>query len=147
VKKGLYILLFVSGIAQAQYDIDTRYFTINAESLPAMELSDEFNFSLKKGPKMFSDLALPTSKITAENYWQSVNMMDVIENEKTFVDTKSQALSLNGIRYGLNNTTSAPGKELTNFVYKEANGLDLIDPCPPFGICHRCAPYRISRGF
>lgn len=147
MKKGLYILLFVTGLVHAQYDLDTRYFTIDAESLPAMEVSEEYNFSIKKGPKLFSDLPLPTSKITAQNYWQSVNMMEVIEKEKTFVDTKSQALSLNGIRYGFSDSNAERGGKLTNFVYKESNGLSLIDPCPPFGICPRCAPYRVSRGY
>jgi hypothetical protein len=128
-------------------DFETRYFTINAESLPAMEISDEYNFSIKKGPKTFADLPLPSSKITAQNYWQSVDMMAVITNEQTFVDTKSQALSLNGIRYGFSDADSAAGKPLTNFVYKEANGLDMFDPCPPFGICSRCAPFRVSRGY
>lgn len=147
MKKGLYILLLVSGIAQAQLDFETRYFTINSESLPAMEVSEEFNFSIKRGPKLFSDLPLPSSKITAQNYWQPVNMMEVIEGEKTFVDTKSQALSLNGIRYGITDASNASGSKLTNFVYKESRGLDMFDPCPPYGICQRCAPFRVSRGY
>jgi hypothetical protein len=147
MKNIFYLFLLVSSIATAQYDFDTRYFKIDAASLPEVQVSDEFDFSLKKGPVLFSDLPLPTSKITSDNYWQAVNMMEVIEIEKTYVDTEAQALSLNGFRVGIGQPLSNSDKKLTNFVYKEANGLDFIDPCPPFGICHRCAPYRMSRGY
>ena len=144
------ILLILPLTMLGQYDFDTRYFTIDAESLPEvpeissiqLERNSRNDFSIRT----FSDF----NRVTANNYWEAVDMAAALEKKEGFKKSEVSVKALNqkfsvfggGTQYERDGST-----KVKNQVYKEQRGLDLIDPCPPFGICPRCAPYRIGRGF
>jgi len=134
----------------AQYDFETRYFTINTESLPDVpEFSAlEMNWAPKKESE-FKDIS-DFTKVTASNYWQAVDMASALEKRENYqkADIKVANLNQKFSALGGNAQYSKDGSsKVENTVYKELRGLDFLDPCPPFGICPRCAPYRMSRGY
>lgn len=147
MKKLLLLLLLLPSIALAQYDFDTRYFTIEADALPDIESLT--NFSLEKGPA-FSE-KLPTFNLmTRTTFWQPVDMVGAIGESRKFISSKVEINPVNAKVYGLNGFSgyaddAASGVD--NSVYKEVRGLDLLGDCPPYGICARCAPYRVNRGY
>ncbi|MEZ4874742.1 MAG: hypothetical protein R2793_04660 [Flavobacteriaceae bacterium] len=151
MKKSFFIFILLPLATWAQYDFESRYFTITAESLPEVpELSAfDINFGSKRD---FSIRSLSDfNKVTSSNYWQAVDMAAAIEKQEQYKTNNSynvEALQQKYSAIGGNAPYAADGStKVTNFVYKEQRGLDLMDPCPPFGICPRCAPYRVGRGF
>lgn len=72
-----FLLLLVCSFhaVTAQSDFETRYFTINATSLP--ELDELTSFSLTKTNVIFNT-KLPTFQVTTQNYYQPVNMEAVV---------------------------------------------------------------------
>lgn len=143
-KIGLILLLLLPLLASAQYDFETRYFTIEATSLP--EIEDLTTFSLETAPKFFGKV--PTFKMNLENYRQPVNMGVAVLESQNFVES-SLALDLNSdYGFATKGQYISDGKTtVKNLVYKESRGLGLLSPCPPYGICARCAPFRINRGY
>ena len=101
------------------------------------------DFTLRK----FSDF----NKITAENYWQPVDMMAALEGEQQL--KRQNNYNVEALQQQYNNRLGAKAyapdgsTKVTNPVYKEQRGLNFVNSCPPFGICPRCAPYRIGRGY
>ena len=144
------ILLFFPLIAIGQYDFDTRYFTIDAESLPDVPEINSIKLERKSvntpNIQKFSDF----NRVTSTNYWEAVDMAAALQQKESYKRSDVSVKALNqkysvfggGTEYEKDGST-----KVNNTVYKEQRGLDLIDPCPPFGICPRCAPYRIGRGF
>ena len=147
MKKLLLLLLITPALVVAQYDFDTRYFTIKADALPDVE--SLANFSLEKGP-VFSE-KLPTFNLmTRTNFWQPVDMVGAIGEARKFISSNVAITPLNAKVYGFSGFSgykddAASGVD--NSVYKEVRGLDLLGDCPPYGICARCAPYRVNRGY
>lgn len=133
----------------AQYDFDSRYFTIDAESLPEIEDLTASSFTLNKAPLL--PAKLKTFQMNAENYRQPVDMATVVNENQKFVQRKVDVLPLQfkalGIKPGNSIYQSDGSSGVKNIVYKEVRGLDILDPCPPFGVCARCAPYRVGRGY
>ena len=156
-KQLIFILIILPVLAQAQFDFDSRYFTINAASLPEApklnetvelkKLSEETStsFTLDNTPTFAA--TLNSFKINASNYWQPVDMMGALNTVENYVDTTLDVAPLKSQNYGFSGYAADGSTKVKNMVYKEVRGLDLLDPCPPFGICPRCAPYRAARGY
>lgn len=150
MKRLSYILFFLPLALCAQYDFETRYFTIDEASLPVVpEISSlEAKFS---SPKNFEIQSLSDfNKVTSNNYWEAVDMSVALEKRENYrkaaFDTK--VLQQKFSAYGGNSQYRADGStKVVNTVYKEQRGLYLMDACPPFGICPRCAAFRGGRGF
>lgn len=151
------VLLFIPLVASAQFDFDTRYFTINATSLPDVPLIDE-TFQITKSPQektgTFTLANTPTFsatrnaiKISSDNYWQPVNMMDAVSISTNYMDKTLSVAPIDSNRFGFSGYTADASSKVKNTVYMEVRGLDVLDACPPFGICPRCAPYRYRRGY
>lgn len=150
MKKLLNIILFIPIALSAQYDFDTRYFTISAASLPEIpEVSSlEIEFGKSKDFKITS--LSDFNKVTANNYWEAVDMSQALEKKENYkkAEFNTKALQQKFTAFAGNSQYNTDGStKVVNTVYKEQRGLDFMDPCPPFGICPRCAPYRIGRGF
>ena len=131
-------------LAVAQYDFDTRYFTMDATALP--EIESLTTFSLATTSKFSKKL--PTFKMSRENYQQPVNMFEAVTSQQQYVNSELQIM-LDAKEYGSGGYQTDGTTTVTNLAYKEATrgGLDFVSPCPPTGICPRCAPYRVGRGF
>ena len=151
MQKLLYIIAFLPFVGMAQFDFETRYFKMDGASVP--EVPEISAFDVDFGPKRdftlrkFSDF----NKITAENYWQPVDMMAALEGEQQL--KRQNNYNVEALQQQYNNRLGAKAyapdgsTKVTNPVYKEQRGLNFVNSCPPFGICPRCAPYRIGRGY
>lgn len=155
------IFFLLPFLAFGQYDFETRYFTINSTSLPEapqFDSTEKFNsllsnpaevksgtFTLDKIPTFAATLR--SYRINTSNYWQPVDMMGAVSKSKNYTDSSLMIApeELKGLRFTVYTADSA--SKVTNTVYTEVRGLDLLSPCPPHGICPRCAPYRSNRGF
>ena len=134
----------------AQYDFESRYFTISSESLPDIpELSAfEIDFGTKRdfSIRNITDF----NKVTSNNYWEAVDMSAAIEKQEKFKSNSNYNVKALQQKFAVSGNQQYPADgstKVTNFVYKEQRGLDMLDSCPPFGICPRCAPYRLGRGY
>lgn len=144
MKKLVYLLLIAPFICFGQFDFETRYFKIDAEALPAMQEITVFNLDYSNSPNFQKKNIKDFNKVTPKNYWQAVDMTDALSEIMSYEETdfnvaqiQSQFSAYNGTRYAADGAT-----KVTNTVYKEQRGLDFLDPCPPFGVCGRCAPFR-----
>ena len=145
--------------AVAQYDFDSRYFTINATSLPAAPKYDKMEAVLNPkeedtGSFFLDDIpsfeaTLSSLRISSSNYWEPVDMRNAIGNPNTYIDTNINITPVKKDNDGLRVSvySSDGSSRVNNTVYQEFRGLDIIQPCPPFGICPRCAPYKTNRGY
>jgi len=131
----------------SQNDFSTRYFTINSNSLPQLEELTIYSF---KAEASFKKIGLNDFQMNVDNYRANVDMVSAIQTEQAYVPANVNVKEIQSEFYGFGGSSNylSDGKtRVTNSVYKEMRGLDLMDPCPPFGICARCAPYRVGRGF
>ena len=148
MKKLVLLLFLLPVVAVSQYDFETRYFTIDASSLP--EVDDLVSISLFKTPTPLN-YKVPDFKVNENNYRTPVDMMTAISEKERFFNRKQEydvsAIQSQYAGIGGTKVLSDGKTTVTNTVYKEARGLQLVDPCPPVGICPRCAPYRIRRGY
>ncbi|MCB0456153.1 MAG: hypothetical protein R2776_06845 [Flavobacteriaceae bacterium] len=150
MKIWIFIATFLPLTTIAQYDFESRYFTITSESLP--EVPELSAFDIDFGPKRDFSIRKITdfNKVTSSNYWEAVDMAVAIEKQEKYKSNTNYNVAALQQKYnGLGNTPYAAdgSTKVTNFVYKEQRGLDMMNPCPPFGICPKCAPYRLSRGY
>jgi hypothetical protein len=150
MKRFSFLLLFLPAVLFAQYDFETRYFKIDDSSLPVVpeisSLEAKFNSPQKFEIKSLSDF----NKVTANNYWEAVDMSMALSNKENYQKAKfdTKALQQKFSAYGGNAQYRSDGSTtVVNTVYKEQRGLYLMDSCPPFGICPRCAAYRVGRGY
>ena len=161
-KLALIILILLPMLATAQFDFDSRYFTINASSLPEapqfepmptfgkmLSLSDSANeksgsFSLDNTPTFAATLS--ALKMNSSNYWEPVDMMNAANASSNRLKTKWDIAPLQSETYGYTVYSADASSKVKNNVYVEVRGLDLLSPCPPYGICPRCAPYR-AKGY
>lgn len=149
MKKGFLLILLLPWIASAQFDFETRYFTINASSLPEIDELSKSSFSISNAPVLSKKIK--TFRMTADNYRETVEMAIAINENQKFISPKADVSSLQKKYFSYVNKNipynSAGNTGVKNIAYKEVRGLDFLDPCPPIGICPRCAPYRIGRGY
>lgn len=153
-KLFLLIVYLLPALAIAQFDFDSRYFTIDAESLPPVPeasiffsepKSEQGSFDLHDSPS-FSG-TLNSNAISTSNYYQPVDMRAVLVEPNKFIDDNYQVGSIQRQQYAFGLYESDASSGVTNIVYKEQRGLGLLEACPPFGICPRCAHYRVGRGY
>lgn len=149
MKKFLILLLLFPLLASAQLDFESNKNKLNFVSLPAIEslmsipLSFDADFSNEYSNK------LPSFKMDKNNYREPVSMYEAMAATENYVNTDIQ-ISLDPKEYGVfggNSSYTADGAtKVKNIVYKDASrGFLYADSCPPFGICPRCAPYRLGR--
>ncbi len=131
----------------SQDDFSTRYYTFNSQSLPQLEELSVYNL---KADAPFEKIGLNYFRMNVNNYRESVDMVGAIEKEMDYVSSYVNVKEIQSefFSFGAQQNYRSDGKtRVNNTVYKEMRGLDLMDPCPPFGICSRCAPYRVGRGY
>lgn len=133
--------------ASAQYDFENRFLRMEANALPEVESLS--NISLYNGPSTSYSTKLKTFQMNARNYRQQVDMMAVVESQSSFIRQDYDLSFLQDQFYGSSEEgyQSDGATRVKNTVYQEVRGLDLVNSCPPTGICARCAPYRLGRGF
>ncbi|MDC8004632.1 hypothetical protein POV27_11275 [Aureisphaera galaxeae] len=150
MKKLCYFLLFLPALVWGQYDFETRYFKIDATSLPDTSLEPSLDLDFDSTPK-FQKSIQDYFKVTVDNYYQPVSMTEAYAQTNEYQNNGISAEELQAQYGNYSGGTAQYGADgatkVKNTVYKEQRGLDFLDPCPPFGVCARCAPYRIGRGF
>ncbi len=152
MKKICYILFLFPLVVWSQYDFETRYFSINATALPDMPEEYSVNLSFESTPKFQKKSINDFFKVTVENYYEPVSMSEAYEETMQYRDNSSVSAEQLQSQYGtITGGTAQYGADgaskVKNTVYKEQRGLSFLDPCPPFGVCSRCAPYRVGRGY
>ncbi len=150
MKKWFFIFALIPGISIAQYDFDTRYFTIDAGSLPDVEELTSFDLQFETPSSFDIDALKNYDKVTANNYWQPVDMAKAVDEIERYQQNEFDLNRLQSKMFARGGTAqygTDAASAVKNTVYREQRGLDFLDPCPPFGICSRCAPYRVGRGF
>ena len=144
MKKIVYFLFILPALCIGQYDFESRYFTIDAAALPSMPEITAFNLDYNNSPKFQKKNIKDFNKVTPKNYWQAVDMTDALSSvmgyqKKEFDVDQIQSQFTN---YNVATYSSDGATKVKNTVYKEQRGLDFLDPCPPFGVCGRCSPFR-----
>jgi hypothetical protein len=130
----------------SQTDFNTRYFTITAKSLPEVDALSSFDFNTTP----FVKRSLKEFQMNAENYRQSVDMASVVNDDYARAPQNVNIKAIESKYYNFGNSSGYVTDGTTrvkNTVYKEMRGLSFVDACPPFGICPRCAPYRVGQGY
>jgi len=157
MKTFCFLLFLLPCLVLAQYDFDSRYFTIDANSLPEVGPVNDFTksvsfaskFSLDTAPNVVNQ-AVPSFKLTTENYRKPVDMATAVTQRTKFVNTNTEVTPIQAKTYGFTGYSGYGADKssgVKNTVYKEQKGISLLAPCPPIGICHRCAPYKVARGY
>ena len=142
MKKHLILLLtLLPLLSWAQFDFETRYFTIDATSLPEVDVLETFT---EVNSTSFLT-KLPDFKMNNDTYRKEVNMGEVLYNSERFVNSKYEVKAIETKNFGFSTSQYAADAStaVKNIVYKTSSG----DPCPPFGICARCAPFRVGRSY
>ncbi|MFT5103189.1 MAG: hypothetical protein ACI86C_000841 [Candidatus Latescibacterota bacterium] len=158
MKMYSFLLFFLPCVVFAQYDFDSRYFTMDASSLPEVGPVNDFTKAVSFTSKFSLDAAptivnknVPSFKLTTQNYRTTVDMATAVTQLTRFVNTGAKEVTpIQAKNYGFTgysgyNADRSSG--VKNTVYKEQKGLNLLAPCPPFGICPRCAHYKVARGY
>jgi hypothetical protein len=133
MKKLLFSLLFIPFSMFSQLDFETRYFTIDAESLPLIE--DLATFSLITSPTLF-DSQLPTFKMNEDNYRTPVNMTEALAKRQSYItkkwDGKAKATPKGLTFYfsvnGNNSRNGTTNYGLKNAVYQEQRPVYFFSP-------------------
>lgn len=133
MKKLLFSLLFIPFSMFSQLDFETRYFTIDAESLPLIE--DLATFSLITSPTLF-DSQLPTFKMNEDNYRTPVNMTEALAKRQSYItkkwDGKAKAtpkgLTFSFSVNGNNSRNGTTNYGLKNAVYQEQRPVYFFSP-------------------
>ncbi|MEL6810949.1 MAG: hypothetical protein AAFP76_06400 [Bacteroidota bacterium] len=81
MKHLVYILLLFPALAFGQRDFETRYFTIDAESLPDTQELSSFDIDFGETRSFEKKHITDFNKVTVKNYWQPVDMTTAMENE------------------------------------------------------------------
>jgi|SaaInl5LU_22_DNA_1037371.scaffolds.fasta_scaffold03116_4 hypothetical protein len=96
-------------------------------------------------------------KVTAQDFWIAVDMADALSKKNQVQgNAKSQKQWAKNMRWLPGNKKSASGlslkisgQETPNLYGTYATPINgqmrMFDPCPPFGVCARCAPYKLGR--
>lgn len=144
----LFLIVILPLITYGQNDFESRYFTIDATSLPVIPQNISPSFSLNKAPVLGKKVK--AFKMTAENFWQPVNMAEAISESNKYLRSNVDISPINAKSYGLTGFSGYSDDHVSspvNLVYKESRGLYLLDPYPRYRICSSCVSYRIDRGF
>ncbi len=146
MKTLFFILCLLPLTAFAQLGLESRCYKVTMESLPKVEELSTFTFN--KTP--FVKRSLNEFEMNASNYQRTVDMASTVAGDNTYQRSNVNIDELQSKFYNLSTPSSFQSDGTTrtkNTVYKEMRGLEFVNACPPFGVCARCAPYRIGRGF
>lgn len=129
MKTWFYILLFIPALGLAQFDFETRYFTVDAQSLPDIPELSSFDMDFGESTSFQKKHITDFNKVTSNNYWEAVDMMGALEREKsTFNGPNLNLPELNRKKFGFSVTmldrnsfdgTQAPRYGVRNTVYRE----------------------------
>lgn len=147
----LFFFVVIGWSAYGQDDFQSIDFVaIPADGLTEVPEFDALQFKFTPtseffGIKKISDF----NRVTTANFRETVDMASVLQQKASLQNNTFDLSRLqNEFNTGNNRTYTSDGAtRVQNTVYREQVGLDLLSPCPPTGICSRCAPYRIGRGF
>lgn len=109
-------------------------------------IEDLSEFRFNESP--FVKRSLNEFELNTFNYRTTVDMMAAVSKD---LPSQPRNVNIESLRQGLPGIRNeqayiSDGKtRVENQVYKEMRGLDLVDRCPPWGVCARCAPYRAGR--
>lgn len=149
MKQLLLLLLFFPLLATAQLDFESYRGKLNFVDLPPVEnvVSNPF---LEASPTTTARLRkLPSFRLNKNNFRESVSFYDAMMASESYVKSNIE-VNIDPREYGVygGNSRYAPdaNSKVTNTAYREATrGFLFADSCPPYGICPRCAPYRLGR--
>ncbi|MCZ6594052.1 MAG: hypothetical protein O6943_03960 [Bacteroidetes bacterium] len=144
-----YILIFLPALAVGQFDFDTRYFTIDSESLPDMPEISTLDMDFVETPSFQKKRISDFTKVTAKNYWQAVDMASVLEKERKMLDYSPINLPVLdqkefGFSFFVNGSNSFDGTSrygIKNIAYKYKEMRRYIYFCSPSGYY----PARINK--
>ena len=131
-----YILIFLPALAVGQFDFETRYFTIDSESLPDMPKISTLDMDFAKTPSFQKKRISDFVKVTSENYWQAVDMATVLKKESTMLDYSPINLPILdqkefGFSFSVNGSNSFDGTSrygIRNIAYKEMRSIYFCSP-------------------
>jgi hypothetical protein len=146
MKKLLLLLLFIPLIASAQLDFESNKYKLDFVKLPEIESLLTTPLPLDTGFSKKISNKLPSFKMDKNNYREPVSMYDAMAASENYVKSDIK-ISLDPKEYGVygNRSYNPDGStKVKNIAYKDASrGFLFADSCPPYGVCPRCAPYRI----
>ncbi len=130
----MFVLLPV--LALGQYDMETRYFIMDASSLPNTEELSSFDIDFGEKRSFQKMHITDFNKVTSSNYWQAVDMMAALEAEQNLVTAPNIDLPrLNekefGITVSVNGSNSFNGtsrQRVRNTVYQESRPVFFCAP-------------------
>ncbi len=138
-------VLFYSITISAQRDFEQFSFTSIIKPLPTVETLRVLNFNSNK--PFISTPSLPNFKNRDNTYWQPVDMVIATTQKKNDADYIYKIPTLTNYTLQKDDYVSDGKTRVVNSVQKNSYGLNILDPCPPGGICPKCAPYRQNRNF
>lgn len=129
--------------AQSLDDRTLQIVTLDLSDEPDI-WSKEFNFEYT-GSYPLTPLDFGKKK---EVFWEAVDMGEAIAKENIQKNRNAQVRPIKVKSFGFSTAAQYNADSQTkvkNIVYKDMRGMQLVTPCPPVGMCWRCAPYRNSR--
>jgi hypothetical protein len=131
-----YILIFLPVLAIGQFDFETRYFTIDSESLPDMPELSTLDMDFEETPSFRRKRISDFTKVTAKNYWQAVDMASVLKKESTTLDYSPINLPVFnqkefGFSFSVHGSNSFDGTSrygIKNKVYKDIRSIYFSSP-------------------
>lgn len=150
MKKIWLIIVLFPLCATAQLDFESYKGKLNFIDLPVIKEVVTNPFLDANPTKTDNQLRkLPSFRLSKDNFREPVSVFDAMAASENYIksDLKVTIDPREYNIYGGNNQYSPDGStKVTNSVYKDAaSGFFYSDSCPPYGICPRCAPYRIGR--
>ncbi len=153
MKKWSFLLLIVPVIAFGQHDFETRHFKIDATSLTAIPEVSSFDLKFDTNAPFQKKSLSDFLKVTSENYWQPVDMAQVLaQEESTYIDVpqiiyRKADAEESGFSVSLNGPNSIDGTNaqgIRNIAYKEMRSIFF---CPASGAVPTTRAARRTRGF
>lgn len=153
MKKILFLIFLFPLALSAQLDLEKYRGKLNYVDLPIVEdvVGNPF---LNSGPVVKNNRLrkLPSFRLSKQNFREPVGMLEAITASENYKKPSDITLNINPKDYGVyggnSRYSSDASSKVKNEAYREATrGFYVADACPPFGICPRCAPYRIGRRY
>lgn len=150
MKKWIFIFFLFPLAVSAQLEFESYKGKLNFVELPVVPNVFDSPVSILQSKANTSSSRFSNFQLNRQNFREPVNMMEAMIASESYQDSSIE-LSINPREYGVyggNSSYSADGAtRVKNTAYKDAaRGFFVADHCPPFGLCPRCAPYRIGSG-
>lgn len=149
MKKILLLFFLFPLMLSAQLDFESYRGKLNFVELPIVTTEFQLPLVLKKSASPGNPFSV--FRLNRQNFREPVNMMEAMIASEESPKSKLQ-LNIDPREYGVSAGSSSYSTDgatkVNNSAYREASrGFFVADACPPFGICPRCAPYRIRNGY